>query len=105
MYQQRQVNLSTEQATIYNRLKKRARALIEDKTVSFNNKLTEILRLHQVCQGFLKTDEGTIHEFKNNPKLKELMALLEESDGKVIIWANYVYNIKQIKAALEERYG
>jgi len=105
LYQQRQVNLSTEQATIYNRLKKRARALIEDKTVSFNNKLTEILRLHQVCQGFLKTDEGTIHEFKNNPKLKELMALLEESDGKVIIWANYVYNIKQIKAALEERYG
>ena len=105
LYQQRQVNLSTEQATIYNRLKKRARALIEDKTVSFNNKLTEILRLHQVCQGFLKTDEGTIHEFKNNPKLKELMALLEESDGKVIIWANYVYNIKQIKSALEERYG
>jgi len=105
LYQQRHVNLSTEQATIYNRLKKRARALIEDKTVSFNNKLTEILRLHQVCQGFLKTDEGTIHEFKNNPKLKELMAVLEESDGKVIIWANYVYNIKQIKSALEERYG
>ena len=105
LYQQRQVNLSTEQATVYTRLKKRARALIEDKTVSFNNKLTEILRLHQVCQGFLKTYEGTIHEFKNNPKLKELMALLEESDGKVIIWANYVYNIKQIKSALEERYG
>ena len=105
LYQQRQVNLSTEQATVYTRLKKRARALIEDKTVSFNNKLTEILRLHQVCQGFLKTDEGTIHEFKNNPKLKELMAVLEESDGKVIIWANYVYNIKQIKSALEERYG
>ena len=105
LYQQRQVNLSTEQATIYTRLKKRARALIEDKTVSFNNKLTEILRLHQVCQGFLKTDEGTIHAFKNNPKLKELMAVLEESDGKVIIWANYVYNIKQIKSALEERYG
>ena len=105
LYQQRQVNLSTEQATIYTRLKKRARAIIEDKTVSFNNKLTEILRLHQVCQGFLKTDEGTIHEFKNNPKLKELMAVLEESDGKVIIWANYVYNIKQIKSALEERYG
>jgi SNF2 family DNA or RNA helicase len=77
LYQQRQVNLSTEQATIYNRLKKRARAIIEDKTVSF----------------------------KNNPKLKDLMALLEESDGKVIIWANYVYNIKQIKSALEERYG
>ena len=80
LYQQRQINLTTEQMTIYNQLKKRARAMIEDETVSFNNKLTEILRLHQVCQGFLKTDEGTIYEFKNNPKLKELMALLEEMD-------------------------
>jgi SNF2 family DNA or RNA helicase len=105
VYQQRTVHLTLEQQEIYQRLKRKARAMIEDKTVSFNNKLTEILRLHQVCQGFLKTDEGTIHEFKNNPKLKELMAVLEESDGKVIIWANYVYNIKQIKSALEERYG
>ena len=33
------------------------------------------------------------------------MAILEEIDGKCIIWANYVYNIKQIKQALEDRYG
>ena len=105
VYQQRTVNLTSEQQEIYQRLKQKARAMIEDETVSFNNKLTEILRLHQICQGFLKTDEGTIHSFKNNPKLKELLAILEESDGKCIIWANYVYNIKQIKEALEDRYG
>jgi len=105
VYQQRKVHLTLEQQKIYQRLKRKARAMIEDETVSFNNKLTEILRLHQICQGFLKTDEGTIHEFKNNPKLKELMAILEETDGKCIIWANYVYNIKQIKQALEDRYG
>ena len=105
VYQQRTVHLTSEQQEIYQRLKRKARAIIEDETVSFNNKLTEILRLHQICQGFLKTDEGTLHEFKNNPKLKELMAILEESDGKCIIWANYVYNIKQIKKTLEDRYG
>ena len=105
VYQQRTVHLTLEQQEIYQRLKRKARAIIEDETVSFNNKLTEILRLHQICQGFLKTDEGTLHEFKNNPKLKELMAILEESDGKCIVWANYVYNIKQIKKTLEDRYG
>jgi SNF2 family DNA or RNA helicase len=105
VYQQRTVHLTLEQQEIYQRLKRKARAMIEDETVSFNNKLTEILRLHQICQGFLKTDEGTLHEFKNNPKLKELVAILEESDGKCIIWANYVYNIKQIKKTLEDRYG
>ena len=105
VYQQRTVHLTSEQQEIYQRLKRKARAMIEDETVSFNNKLTEILRLHQICQGFLKTDEGTLHEFKNNPKLKELMAILEESDGKCIVWANYVYNIKQIKKTLEDRYG
>ena len=37
--------------------------------------------------------------------MSELLDVLDEVEGKVIIWANYVYNIKQIKSALEERYG
>jgi SNF2 family DNA or RNA helicase len=79
--------------------------IIHDETVSFNNKLTEVLRLHQITCGFLNTDSGEIHEFKNNPKLKELLNILEETEDKCIIWANYVYNIEMIKTKLKERYG
>ena len=105
IYMQRDVHLTPEQKNIYETLKIKARATIADDTVSFANKLVEILRLHQICNGFLKTDKGEIHTFKNNPKLKELLRILEEADGKSIIWATYVHNIESIKQTLEDLYG
>ena len=105
IYMFRDVHLSLEQKNIYETLRKKARALIADDTVSFANKLVEILRLHQICNGFLKTDTGQLHIFKNNPKLKELIRILEEVDGKCIIWATYVHNIESIKQTLGDLYG
>jgi SNF2 family DNA or RNA helicase len=97
--------MTDEQKKIYNKLKKEARAIIEDEEVSYTNKLTEIIKLHQVTCGFTKTDSGEIISFKTNPKLEELKSILEETSGKSIIWANYVYNIKEIIEMLEETYG
>ena len=31
-----------------------------------------------------------------NPKLQVLKDIIEETDNKIIIWANYIYNIKEI---------
>jgi len=86
-------------------LQKLAITKVQDETVSFNNKLTEILKLQQVVNGFVKSDDGEITPFDSNPKLKELMSVLEETDDKCIIWANYVYNIEMIKKKLRETYG
>ncbi len=105
MYVQRYIDLTEEQKKIYKDLKKKALAIINDDTVSYTNKLTEVLKLHQLTCGFYKSDDGEIHKFKTNPKLKELMSILEESDDKCIIWANYVFNIEMIKQTLEETYG
>lgn len=37
--------------------------------------------------------------------MAELISILEETDGKVIIWANYVHNIKKIITKLTDVYG
>jgi len=105
LYTVRKINLTVKQAEIYNRLKKFAYATINQDEVSFANKLTEILRLHQVTNGFVKSDDGTIQVFDDCPKLKELMDILEDTEGKFIIWANYVQNIKTIINKLKEKYG
>ena len=105
IYQQRYVNLTKEQIKVYEELRKYARSIIEDKEVSFANKLTEILKLHQVCNGYLKTDDGEVVPFDNDPKLEELLSIIEESDGKFIIWANYIHNIKTIVKTLRKEYG
>ena len=104
IYKQRYVHLSYEQQKVYDSLRKNALAILEDSTVSYTNKLTEILRLHQLCNGFLKNDDGLITEFKN-PKLEELDLIIDEVSGKMIIWANYVKNIEDISSHLLKRFG
>jgi len=101
----RTIQLSTEQRMVYNNLKEKAIAIMEDESVSFNIKIVELLRLHQVTNGFLKTDEGNIKEFKDNPKTDDLLELLEQIEGKSIIWANYVHNIESITNKLKDIYG
>ena len=66
--------------------------------------LTEIIKLHQVCNGFTKNDDGEVLSLHNS-KLNALDEILEETDGKVIIWANYIYNIEQLIEFLEKKYG
>ena len=85
-------------------LEHHALAIVEDSTISFSNKLTEIIKLHQVCNGFTKDDDGEIMQLHKS-KLNALDEILEETDGKVIIWANYLYNIHEIKDFLTKKYG
>jgi SNF2 family DNA or RNA helicase len=103
--QLRTIQLTTEQRSVYNNLKEKAIAIMQDESVSFTVKLVELLRLHQITNGFLKTDEGNIKEFEENPKMDELLNILEQIEGKAIIWANYVHNIESINSKLIELYG
>jgi len=100
-----EVELTKDQRKTYDELKERAMAIINDDTVSYNNKLTELLRLHQVTCGFVKDDTGSVHKFDDCPKMEELLNIIENTEGKVIIWANYVYNIENIMQTLEDKYG
>lgn len=104
IYQYRYVELTKEQEKIYNELSKLAFALFENNVVSVDNVLTQILRLHQITCGHFRADDGTLIELPSN-RLNELLDVLEEAPDKVIIWANYVTDIKQISTALKEKYG
>jgi len=102
--QKRYIELDGDGKKIYEKLRTNALAIVEDSTISFSNKLTEIIKLHQVCNGFTKNDDGEIMALHKS-KLNALDEILEETDGKVIIWANYIYNIKEIIEFLEKKYG
>jgi SNF2 family DNA or RNA helicase len=102
--QRRYIELDGEGKRIYEKLRTNALAIVEDSTISFSNKLTEIIKLHQVCNGFTKNDDGEVLSLHNS-KVNALDEILEETDGKVIIWANYIYNIKQLIEFLEKKYG
>ena len=102
--QKRYIELEGESKNIYDRLRTSALAIVEDSTISFSNKLTEIIKLHQVCNGFTKNDDGEIMSLHES-KINALEEIINETDGKIIIWANYIHNIKQIIMFLKKKYG
>jgi len=104
IYIKRLVELTPEQRRVYDQLKTIALAVFEKGVVTAANALTQILRLQQVCSGFIKTDDGRIEQIPSN-KLNELLEVLEEVDGKVIIWATYTHDIQVIAEALQKAYG
>jgi SNF2 family DNA or RNA helicase len=104
IYLRRDVELTAEQKKAYDQMKLMALSVLDQGLVSTNNALTQLMRLHQIVCGYVKLDDGQELDLPNN-RLSELMDLLAESDGKVIIWANYRKNIQDIKLAIQKEYG
>jgi hypothetical protein len=68
--------------------------------------ITQLVKLHQIACGYMKTEAG--HEIafdEPNDRLAQLLDILDGATGKVIIWAIYRYNIRQISAAIAEKFG
>ena len=104
VYMRREVELTAEQVKAYNQMKDLALANIEGGLVSTVNALTQLMRLHQITCGHVKLDDGTVVNLPNK-RIDELLAALEETDGKVIIWATYRHDIEDIKFHLQTAYG
>ena len=102
--QKRYIDLEGDNKTLYERLRVHALAIVENSTISFSNKLTEIIKLHQVCNGFTKNDDGELMQL-HKQKLNALEEIIDETDGKIIVFANYIYNINEIVTFLQHKYG
>jgi SNF2 family DNA or RNA helicase len=105
IYQLREVELTAEQRRLYAEMKRRALAELSDAAiVTADMVMTQILRLHQILCGHVPDTEGTMHQV---PELrtKALLDLLEDYDGKAIIWCSYDEDIRKVAAAIEEKFG
>tara|TARA_B100001109_G_scaffold170029_1_gene138824 strand:+ start:6184 stop:7632 length:1449 start_codon:yes stop_codon:yes gene_type:complete len=105
VFMKRLIELTPEQKKVYAQMKEMALAMLDSgEMMTSVNVMTQLMRLHQITCGHFKADDGTIKHLKNN-RINSLMELLDETDGKVIIWANYVEDIKNIVESLKKAYG
>lgn len=103
----RPVTLPKKVAEVYNRLKRESIVELEqqaqtEKVVAVNV-LTKLLRLQQVCGGFVQSDDGNllhVHNEKLDILKDELDSLLEDETRKVVIFARFLPEIKAINALL-----
>ena len=100
----RQIQLSPDQRKLYEQMKKEAIAILKGKQSTTVNTLTQLMRLQQITCGHFTADDGATQPIPNN-RITELMDVLEETEGKAIIWAHYQYDITAIIQAVVKKYG
>ena len=100
----RHITLTADQKRIYEQMKKHAIAMLNKKVTTTVTVLTQLMRLHQITCGYVTADDGTIQEVESN-RLNELMSILEQTEGKVIIWANYQFSVGDIIQKIIKVYG
>jgi SNF2 family DNA or RNA helicase len=104
VFTKRHIVLTGEQRKIYDQMKKAAMAILNGKVTTTMTVLTQLMRLHQITCGHFTADDGSVQLVENN-RIKELMNVLEETEGKAIIWANYQRDVTQIIKAISDEYG
>ena len=100
----RQITLTPDQRKLYEQMKKEAMAILNGKRVTTVNALTQLMRLHQITCGHFTADDGSFQRIPNN-RVSELISILEETEGKAIIWAHYQLDIKDILSQVKKEYG
>lgn len=101
------VVMSREQAGHYNMMKNNFITTLGDKACTAQLAITKALRLQQIVSGFIALEDGSVVQLKDNPRLTALEDLLEDlvvaGDKKVIIWACWRENYKQIAEILQKK--
>jgi SNF2 family DNA or RNA helicase len=103
-FMKRHVSLTPDQKKIYQQMKKQALAVLNGKVTTTMTVLTQLMRLHQITCGHFTADDGTTQAVESN-RLNELMSVLDETEGKAIIWANYQLSVGEIIQRIIKEYG
>lgn len=104
IYEKRYVELTKEQKAAYAAMKA---GILASSIGSSGLAFTKMLRLQQLVGGHLYLTDGDTerHEAIPSNRSEGLMELVEELNGKVIIWARFIFEIQAISNALMKGYG
>ena len=104
VFVKRHIALTPDQRKIYEEMKKQAIAHMNGKVASTLTVLTQLMRLQQITCGHFVADDGTTQAVSSN-RLRELMDVLEETEGKAIIWAHWQRDVNSIIEEVNKVYG
>lgn len=104
-YSFRDVEMTPEQAKAYEEMKIFATTELENaQHITAANVITQILRLHQILCGHSTDEEGNPVEIPEK-RTASMVEMLEDYDGKAIIWCSYDADVRKVTAALEKEFG
>jgi len=103
-HEDRNIPLSPEQRRLLRELKEMMMTEMEGSVLSVTNALTYYTRGAQILGGFFPLAEGRVAVLDDNPKLDELIEVVEGTDKKVVIFCRFIPEAKLIERKLA-KYG
>lgn len=100
----REVEMTPAQKKAYKQMKNELITEIKGKAITASVALTKYLKLREITSGFLYDDLGAAHTIPGtNPKINELLDVIEEADHQqIIIWAVFKRDIQLIVEELSK---
>jgi len=103
-FMKRIIQLTPDQTKVYKQMKHLALAQMDGKIMTTVTVLTQLMRLQQITCGHFTADDGVTRDIASN-RISELMNLLDEIEGKVVIWAHWQKDVNKIITAIVKEFG
>tara|TARA_E500000305_G_scaffold99738_1_gene92096 strand:- start:60 stop:1496 length:1437 start_codon:yes stop_codon:yes gene_type:complete len=103
-YMKRMVTMTGPQEKVYKEMKKYAMAQLEGKSVTTSTVMVQLMRLHQITCGHFTADDGSVQEIPSR-RVDELLDILDEVEGKVVIWSHYQKDVQRIIKEITKKFG
>lgn len=89
--------MTEDQSRYYHQLKNDSIAYIQDQTVTVEMAATRMMKLQQICQGFVISDDKEVRHF-NDTKTAALAEMISGtySAYKLVVWCRFTYEIERL---------
>jgi SNF2 family DNA or RNA helicase len=99
-YQNRPVQLSAEQSRVYDELMKKLKIGFQEGTVTAANEGVLFSKLLQITCGWVYTTDRRVVSFDNQDRIDQLLEILDEAEGKVIVFVDFIHAAERLYAIL-----
>jgi SNF2 family DNA or RNA helicase len=104
VYTDRECALSKEQTAAFIELKRHMVARLKaGEEVTAINAAARLMKLQQLCCGSVYADDGSVSYLDMRDRLRVLMELIEQSEGKVIVFATFKHVLKRLTEEIVKR--
>jgi len=103
-YRRWEVELTEEQETVYKELRQFALARVQGHEASTELVVTQLMRMHSVICGHIKTDDGILRRLKSN-RMAAVQQIVEATEEQVVIWCHWRPDADLVAGELIKLYG
>ncbi len=96
IYQDRQVQLSTEQDRVYKEMMRKLKLAFQEGAVNAANEGVLFSKLLQIASGWVYTQDRKVVALDNRDRMDNLIEVLNEAEGKVIVFVDFIHAAKEV---------